>query len=287
MRLGPRSTLGEPTTLSADAPASAPVRGLNPSTILAAMSLRGSRDTHPTISSCPADEVLPSTPRIEVELLRDVSVSPEGFLQVREVELQNRYEDGTLSEPYRYFMVERARLDAVAIVLYRRSHDGIELVLRSQLRPPLSFREEHETPLPEAGTGAVQWEVPAGLVEPGERGHAGLHFRASAEALEEVGVVLSPERFRTLGAPTSLTPGVIAEQIHFVCAELLPSDTWQKADGDGHVLERRSLSYFVPLATALASLAQGIIHDVKTEVAIYRLQAHVAGLAPHSERSQA
>ena len=201
----------------------------------------------------------------------------DGFLQLREVELQNLYR-GEISAPYRYFMVERSRLDAVAVVLFRRQQGRIELVLRSQLRPPLCFRTEYDVPLPALGTGAVQWEIPAGLVEPGERGLDGLFARASAEAREEVGVVLAAERFRTLGPASSLSPGLLAEKLHFVCAEILDTDEWELAKGDGHAVERHSLSLFVPLSTALAAIAQGVVHDVKTEVGIYRLQALAASL---------
>jgi ADP-ribose pyrophosphatase len=208
-----------------------------------------------------------------VKLVRDISLSAQGFLQVREVELQNRYEDGARSAPYRYLMVQRSRLDAVAIVLYRKGKAGLELILRSQLRPPLAFRGEYEVPLPETEGGPVQWELPAGLIEPGEHGHDGLHARAAAETLEEVGVIIAPERFRTLGPAASLSPGVIAEKIHFVSAEILDTDQWVVADGDGHVLESHSHSVFVSLATALAALDSGLLSDVKTEVGIRRAQA--------------
>jgi 8-oxo-dGTP pyrophosphatase MutT (NUDIX family) len=244
------------------------------------MSQTGPRPSPVLISVCGAGDALPEPPQIDVQLVREVSrSSSDGFLQVREVELQNHFE-GQQSAPYRYFMVERSRLDAVAVVLFRRrgaSADEVELVLRSQLRPPLCFRPEYEVPLLARGTGAVQWEIPAGLIEPGEHGHAGLFARASAEALEEVGVVLPPARFRTLGLPTSLSPGLIAEKLHFVCAEILDTDEWRSAQGDGHAVEEHSISMFVPISSALRSLEEGLVHDIKTEVGIRRLQALTAG----------
>jgi ADP-ribose pyrophosphatase len=263
---------------------------LNPSTILAAMSQRGRRTQHGSIPAVASRRALTRPPRIEVELLREVSRSADGFLQVRELELRSRFEDGAVSEPYRYFMVERTRLDAVAIVLYRRGESGIELVLRSQLRPPLAFRQGHAVPLPETEVEAVQWELPAGLVEPGDQGFAGLAARASAETHEEVGVVLGPERFRPLGPPSALTPGVIAEKMHFVCAEILATDEWHTAEGDG-LLESHSVSVFVTLATALQAIDDGVVHDIKTEVGIRRLAAsslHLhTGEHAESEREQA
>ncbi len=193
-------------------------------------------------------------------------------MRVRHVTLQNQYADGRLSAPYDYFMAERNLLDAVAIVLYRRAPSGsVEVLLRSQLRPPLAFRERYEVPLLALGTGAVQWEVPAGLVEPGERGEAGLFRRASAEALEEAGYSIAPERFSMLGAASSLSPGLIAEKLHFVCAELAYDEPCSEATGDGHAVEEGSESLFVELDQALAAIREGLVHDVKTEVGLYRL----------------
>ena len=226
----------------------------------------------PPIPSSPY-EALKRPPAIAVELVRDISRSGEGFLQVREVELQNRYDDGQTSAPYRYFLVERARLDAVALVLYRRRPQGIDVLLRAQLRPPLHFRASYEVPLPATGTGAVQWEIPAGLIEPGERGTEGLFHRAREEALEEVGISLPVERFRLLGGPTSLSPGLIAEKLHFIGAELRDDDPRSVPTGDGHPVEERAHSVLVSLADALRAIDEGLVHDIKTELGIRRLAA--------------
>ena len=235
------------------------------------MSHRGARDEHArTIPSSPYD-ALRSPPVVRVALVRDISRSGAGFLRLRETELQNHHADGRVSAPYRYFMVERPLLDAVAIVLYRRRPHGLELVLRSQLRPPLSFREEYDVPLPALGTGAVQWEIPAGLVEAGEHGTAGLFKRASAEAREEVGLVLPPERFALLGRPTSLSPGLLAEKLHFVGVEVHDDDLRCPITGDGHPVEEGSLSLFVSLKDALRAIDEGLVHDVKTELGVHRL----------------
>lgn len=240
------------------------------------MSDRGPRDTHGDVRTCSLVErveSLDAPPAISVRLVRDQGRAGHGFLRIRELELDNTYPDGSQSAPYRYFMVERDRLDAVAVVLYRREQGELELVLRSQLRPPLSFRGDYEVPLPSEGTGAVQWEIPAGLIEPGERGTAGLFARASAEALEEVGLVLSPSRFSLLGGPTSLSPGLIAEKLHFVCAEVHDGDERRVPEGDGHAVEAHSRSVFVPIRVALRALEDGLVHDIKTEVGIRRLLA--------------
>lgn len=219
---------------------------------------------------------LPEPPQIAIEVLGDRVAEQGAFLSVRQLELRNRYDDGLASAPYRYFMVERARLDAVCVVLFRRRVGDAEVLLRSQLRPPLWFRSQYEVPLLAPGTGAVQWEVPAGLVEPGERGEAGLFARARAETLEEVGFTLPLERFASLGPPTSLSPGLIAEKLHFVCAEVFDSDTRVAAAGDGHPVEERAVSRFVPLAAALGAVDLQRLHDVKTELALFRLRERLS-----------
>lgn len=205
-------------------------------------------------------------------MVREVQRFATRFLTLRELELRNHYPDGSQSKNYIYSLTERKWLDAVALVLFRRRAEDVEIVLRSQLRPPLAFRRDYDVPMPALGTGAVQWEIPAGLIEPGERGDAGIAARAAAEALEEVGVRLTPDRFHTLGAPSSLSPGLIAEKLFFVYAEILDTDSWQTADGDGHAVEEHSLSLFVPLAVAQRAVDDGVVHDVKTEIGIARLR---------------
>lgn len=220
-------------------------------------------------------EALAHPPAIAVACLRELAPRGEGFLRVRQVELQNRYDDGAQSAPYRYYFVERDRLDAVAVVLYRRRPTGLEVLLRAQLRPPLHFRGDYEVPLPALGTGAVQWEIPAGLVESGEHGPEGLFARAREEAREEVGVTLPRERFVLLGGPTSLSPGLIAEKLHFVTAEVRDDDPFGTPEGDGHPVEERSRSLFVSLPDALRAIDEGLVHDIKTETGIRRLaRAH-------------
>lgn len=228
------------------------------------------------IPSCSPHDALPTPPRTEVVCLRELSRSQTRFLTLRELELRNHYDDGSHSDAYRYSWAERVLLDAVALVLFRRGIEHAEVVLRTQLRPPLAFRGDYEVPLLALGTGAVQWEIPAGLIELGEHGETGIAGRASAEALEEVGVRLAPERFCTLGPASSLSPGLIAEKLHFVCAEILDTDDWQPASGDGHAVEEHSQSMFVPMPVALRALDEGMIHDVKTELGIARLLRYLA-----------
>ena len=113
------------------------------------------------------------------------------------------------------------------------------------------------------------WEVPAGLIEPEERGEAGIRACAVREAKEETGITLSSEDLRLLGPPSFLCPGVIAEQLHYFVAELSSTELTPAA-GDGSPVEDRAALSFMPFAEALR-----LTRDVKTELGVRRLMAHL------------
>lgn len=217
------------------------------------------------------DDPLGAPPHVTIELVADRTASSrcdEGFLTLRRLTLRNRYDDGEGSAEYAYDLVERTALDAVAIVLVTR--DG-RVCLRSALRPPLAFRGDARTPLPDpADASPVAWEVPAGLVEPDEEGEAGLRGCAVRETLEEVGLTVAEEAFVRLGPPTYLSPGVIAEMLHYYVA-VVDERGGAVPTEDGSPVEERAEVRFIPLSDALAACRSGRIADVKTEISIRRL----------------
>lgn len=221
---------------------------------------------------------LEGRPEVAVEVVEDRSASArcdEGFLRLRRLVLRNRYGDGTESAEYRYDLVERDALDAVAIVLWAEGPEGPLVCLRSALRPPLAFRPSYPLPLSER-EGPVQWEVPAGLVEPDEVGEAGLRGCAARETLEEVGLALEPHAFERLGPAACLSPGVLAEKLHYLAARVDPSLRTAPTE-DGTPVEERAEVRFVRLSDALDACRDGRVADLKTEVAIRRL--HERGIA--------
>ncbi len=216
-------------------------------------------------------------PHIHIEVVDDRSATArcdQGFLKLRRLQLRNRYEDGTASAPYPYDIVDRAALDAVVMVLHRSGPRGTEVCVRSSLRPPLGVRATSEDQYV-----SVLWEVPAGLIEPEEAAGVsvdgvlpGVLSCASRETLEETGYVVPEERFTALGRMTYLSPGVLAERLHYVAASL---------DGchvgvptlDGSPVEEGSALRFVTLTEAIAAVDAGHIQDAKTEVALRRFVA--------------
>lgn len=222
-----------------------------------------------------SDDTLPELPRIAIDVLADHSAElpgDEGFLRLRRVTIQNRRPDGTLSRAYRYDLVERDAMDAVAIVLVARDPNGgaLRVCLRSALRPPLAFRPGYALPIAEPAPDPVVWEVPAGLVEPEEYGEAGLRACAARETLEETGLTVAESSFSPLGPPVVLSPGVLAEKVHFLVAEVEPDAAGTPTE-DGSPVEADALVCFVPLHDALAAVRDGRVGDVKSEVALRRL----------------
>lgn len=208
---------------------------------------------------------LDELPRIGVEIVEERSAEARcdvGFLRLRRLSLRNRYGDGTLSDTYVYDLVERTALDAVAIVLVARGGDEPAICLRSALRPPVALREDDAT--------GVQWEVPAGLIEADEPGPEGVLACAAREALEEVGAKLAPDDFAPLGPAVLLSPGVMAERLSFVVADVDPAACVTPTE-DGSPVEEQAVVRFVPLSEALAACASGVIADIKTELAVRRL----------------
>jgi ADP-ribose pyrophosphatase len=208
-------------------------------------------------------------PDVRVDVVEDRSATApadRGFLRLRRLSLRNAYPDGTESRTYDYDIVERDALDAVGIVL---AAPGPRICLRSALRPPLAFRAEYDVPVHDDAP-PVLWEIPAGLVEPGEIGEAGVLACAARETLEEVGLEVEATRFTRLGPAACLSPGVLGEKVHFVVADVDPAAA-AAPEADGSVVEERAEVRWVLLDEALAATRDGRIGDVKTEVAIRRL----------------
>lgn len=212
------------------------------------------------------------TPKIEIAVVDDTSATARcdrGFLRLKRLTLTNRHEGGAESEAYPYDMVQRDALDAVVVVLHRKSTDHtVEVCVRSSLRPPLAFRDPTTTPL-EGDHDPVVWEVPAGLIEPDEKGMAGVRACAARESLEETGYAVAAEAFEPLGPPCYLSPGVLAEQLHF-CVASVDGLTEGAPTLDGSPVEAGMRVLFVPLGEALAALDSGRIADAKSEVALRR-----------------
>lgn len=229
----------------------------------------------------------PPLPAIRLEVTEDYTAQSrpdEGYLRVRRRKMHAVHGDGAIGATFRYDVVERWNQDAIAILLHF-VRDGVRRVLlRSAVRPPLAMRndwiEATEPPLPEGVERGELWEIPAGLVEQGERTAAGLVACAVRETEEEVGLIIAPESVRPLGGPFFPSAGMVGECVYLFECELFGEDTREGprvAVGDGP-LEKGARVVEVPLSLALAWCDRGALPDAKTELSLRRLAAKLGAL---------
>jgi 8-oxo-dGTP pyrophosphatase MutT (NUDIX family) len=204
---------------------------------------------------------IPDPPKIRIELVRENTSDTSGFANVRRLELLAHYPDGSKSAPFKYDAVERKALDAVVICATYSDQGRHYLYLRSAVRPPLALRGDR-TPTHDG----LLWELPAGLIEPGETAEEA----GARETEEELGFKLALDAVMPLGKMAAPSPGVIGELHHFVRAEVRPKDRGEPSL-DGSPLERGGEVIAIALDEALAYARAGIFTDAKTELGIRRL----------------
>ena len=217
---------------------------------------------------------------LELVIDSDQRVGGGGFLEIRRLHLRNRRDDGTLSAPYICDSIARPYgQDAVVVVVYARTPKGIEVLVRDGLRPAVALgRDPAAAPLLEPAPGIFLTELVAGIIEPGDRGPAGLRERAADEVLEEAGFAVSPEAIVLLGAGGYPSPGSMIEKFYFAAVEVDPA-TQQPLAGDGSPMEEGARTRWLPLDAALAACVRGDLPDLKTELGLRRLRDHLAATA--------
>jgi len=207
--------------------------------------------------------VLPEVPRIDIVVARDRSMDARatgGYFDVRRLDLMAQYTDGTRSEPFTYDVGARKALDGV-IILACFVMDGVRHVfLRSCLRPPCALR-----PLPPQHAGGL-WELPAGLVEPGEEPTDAV----VRELMEELGFSAKTADIQPLGPWVFSAPAIIGERQLFFVVRVDPS-TRVRPTEDGSVLEQNAAILSLPVEDAVAHCRRGTICDSKTELGLRRL----------------
>ncbi len=206
---------------------------------------------------------LPELPSIRIAVARDRSAEARatgGFFDVRRLDLVARYPDGTESAPFKYDVGAREALDAVVIAASFVKDGERHVFLRSALRPPCALR-----PVPPQHDGGL-WELPAGLVEPGEDPAE----TAARELAEELGFTATATQMKPLGCWTFPAPGIIGERHLFFVVDVDPTTRAQPTE-DGSALERHAAILSLPVADALEHCRRGAIRDAKTELGLRRL----------------
>jgi ADP-ribose pyrophosphatase len=161
-------------------------------------------------------------------------------------------------ETFAYDVVSRKAMDAVVIAPHFERDGKRHVMLVSAIRVPVFVQKNEHAPL---------WELPAGLVEPGEAYVAA----AARELFEEVGARVEESAMHELGPNMYPVPAIIAEAHVFFHVEIDP-DALVAPPGDASPLERESKRCAIALDEALALCASGEIRDSKTELALRRLK---------------
>jgi ADP-ribose pyrophosphatase len=205
-----------------------------------------------------------------IEVASVPRVGQGGFLLLRRLRLRLLRSDGTRTQEGLWDYVERPMgLDAVVVAIFR-NRAAPEVLLRHGVRVPLQFGR------PKPPDRLLLPELVAGILERGEESEAAVRQRAAGEALEEAGLRIEARSVERLGPPMFPSPGMCAEQFHFVCAEA-PGDTpVATPSGDGSPFEEGARLEWVPLDEALRRCATGDIQDLKTELGLRRLQEKLA-----------
>lgn len=207
----------------------------------------------------------------------DDRVGGGGFLEIRRLRMRNRRADGSISEQYCCDSIARPYgQDAVIVAVFARAGDGVNVLLREQLRPALSqARDASRAPLPEAPPAMFVTELVAGILENHDVGEPGLRSRAAAETLEEAGFVVDPATVILLGAGALPAPGTMMEKFYFTAVEVDPA-TQQPLPGDGSPMEEGASTRWMAIDAAIAACVRGEIIDLKTEAGLRRLRDHLA-----------
>ena len=234
-------------------------------------------------SSLPMDR--PSGDAVSgIEVVEDVtsrSRCDEGFLHVKRLVCRNRHADDSTSRDYRVDVVDRPVPDAVAVLVWRRVAGGTEVLTRKTLRPAAHFRSTLPLPVPDPRPYLLLEELVAGVLEPEDRGEAGLRRRAAEETREEAGFRVAPEDVELLGGSFFLAPGILSEKIHPTAVEVTgrPQET---PEGDGSPLEESATLHWWPIDALLEACRTGAVEDAKTEVMVGRFLA--GGVKPTPSR---
>lgn len=208
-------------------------------------------------------------PQATFEILEEKIIPETGFLKIKRAKVKLHYENGEVSPEFEIDTVKRLQMNAVVILAHFDDNGVRKIYLRSAIRPALAL-DSYDSELPEENSVGNQWEIPAGFVEPEEKGVEGLKQAASRELMEELGFNYTTDKFNLLGKRIFSAIGLCSERLFFFEIEVNPEEQKQPTL-DGHPFEENAAIITVPLEQAVNYISQGYLPDSKTEVGILRL----------------
>lgn len=216
---------------------------------------------------------------VDIEIVEDLTSQSrldEGYLRLKRLKVRNRRADGTASHEFTVDTIDRPTLDAVVVLVYRHTPQGIEILVRAGLRPAAHFRGRVKQ-----GADSLLHvpELVAGVLEPADSGEAGVRYRATQEVKEEAGFEVAPDDVRVMGAPQYPSPGVLSEKIYFTAVDVTGKPQ-QTPQGDGSPLEEDARLAWWKVGPLLEACRDGRVPDTKSELALTRFLAGVGKPRP-------
>ena len=231
-----------------------------------------------------------------IRILRRLSSAGPGFLTLERFIARNLYADGERSRPYRFEVLHRRGVDAVAIFpfYFTRRPRRLMVVINEGFRPGLSLRSRLHPPVKDRRRYLFVREAVAGSLEPGDRGERGIDRRARAELLEETGLRPVAGIIR-LGAGFFPSHGQSTEKVHLRAIQVDPAAAAEPR-GDGSVNEGDAGTLALEALRLVGLCRRGLIEDPKIEIGVARLvdlleyarrgRPRTAGPAPRSASGQ-
>jgi 8-oxo-dGTP pyrophosphatase MutT (NUDIX family) len=202
--------------------------------------------------------------------VRRLPSSGAGFLRLERFRARNLYAGGGVSPPYRFEVLHRRTVDAVAIIPFFRRGGGLWIVLKEGFRPGLYLRRRLRLAVRDRRSYTLFREAVAGSLEPGDRGERGIDRRARAELLEETGLSPAGGRVLRLGSGFFPSHGQSTEKVHLRAVRVDPG-SGVRPSGDGSINEGDSGTLVMEAKDILRACRSGRIEDPKLEIGVTRL----------------
>jgi ADP-ribose diphosphatase len=216
-----------------------------------------------------------------ITILRRLDPAGPGFLRLERFRAKNLYRHGGASKPYRFEVLHRRGVDAVAILpfYFERGTRRLMVICKVGFRPGLYVRHRLPVPMRDRRRYTAVIEAVAGSLEPGDRGESGITTRALAELIEETGLRASARGARELGAGFFPSHGQSTEKVHLRSFQVDPRKAIDPA-GDGSVNEADAGTIAIEARHILDMCRAGVIEDPKLEIGVTRLLRLLARKTP-------